>query len=130
MQSAGVRRLGSWIDSYLELTEILPSPTLLRKWAAIFYIAAAMERRIWVRTMGSSLFPGLFVMLVGPPGIGKGVAINPGESLLREVPNLHVGPTDMTAASLIDSLNEAVRRIILIGPEPYVEFNSLIVISR
>lgn len=129
-ERAGVRRLGSWIDSYQEYTEILPSPPLFRKWVAIFFMAAAMERRIWVRTMGSSLYPGLFVFLVGPPGIGKGQAIHLGESMLREVPNIHVGPSDMTAASLIDSLNESVRRIILLGDPPFVEYNSLTVISR
>jgi hypothetical protein len=128
--TVGNRRLSSWIDSYLEYTEIVPSPLLFRKWTAIFYIAAAMERKIWVRTMGSSLFPGLYTILVGPPGIGKGQAIHPGEAILREVPDIHIGPSDMTAASLIDSLNESIRRIVLLGDPPYVEFNSLIVISR
>lgn len=127
---AGIRRLGSWIDSYLEYTEILPSPTLFRKWVAIFFVAAAVERKIWVRTMGSSLYPNLYTILVGPPGIGKGQAIRPAELMLREVPDLHVGPSDMTAASLIDALNESVRRIILIGNPPFMEFNSLTVISR
>jgi hypothetical protein len=124
------RRLSSWIDSYLEYTEIVPSPLLFRKWTAISFVAAAMERKIWVRTMGSSLFPGLYTILVGPPGIGKGQAIHPGESILREVPDIHIGPSDMTAASMIDSLNESIRRIVLLGDPPYVEFNSLIVISR
>lgn len=127
---AGIRRLGNWIDGYLEYTEILPSPPLFRKWVSIFYLAAAMERRIWVRTMGSALFPGLFVLLVGPPGVGKGQAIYPGEAMLRSVPEIKVGPSDMTAASLIDALNEAVRRIILRGDPPFLEFNSLTVISR
>ena len=124
------RRLGSWIDGYLDYTEIVPSPPLFRKWAAIAYVAAALERKVWVRTMGSSLYPGLFTFLVGPPGIGKGQAIHPGERILREIPELHVGPSDMTAASLIDALNESVRRIILKGNPPLLEFNSLIVISR
>jgi hypothetical protein len=124
------RRLGNWIDSYLEYTEILPSPPLFRKWVAIFFLAAAMERKIWVRTMGSALYPNLYVLLVGPPGIGKGQSIYPGEGLLREVPDLVVGPSDVTAASLIDALNEAVRRVILKGDPPYLEFNSLTVVSR
>lgn len=127
---AGVRRLSSWIDSYLEYTEILPSPPLLRKWAAISAIAAAMERRIWVRTMGSDLYPGLYTLLVGPPGVGKGVAIHPVETFLRQVPDLHVGPSDMSAASLIDALNESPRHVIMMGNPPFIEFNSLIVISR
>lgn len=127
---AGIRRLGSWIDSYLEYTDILPSPLLFRKWVAISFLASAMERRLWIRTMGSNLYPNLYTLLVGPPGIGKGVAIHPGEKLLREVPDLHIGPSDMSAASLIDALNESVRRIILRGDPPYIEFNSLTVISR
>lgn len=98
---------------------------------AISFVAAAVERKVWVRTMGSALYPNLFTILVGPPGIGKGVAIHPGETILREIPDIHVGPSDLTSASLIDSLNDAVRRHIqLNASQPYVEFNSLTVISR
>ena len=85
---------------------------------------------MWVRTMGSSLYPNLYVILVGPPGIGKGQAIFLGEALLRAVPDLHIGPSDMTAASMIDSLNESPRRILQIGNPPFIEYNSLTVISR
>jgi len=127
---AGPRRLGNWVDTYMEYTEILPSPPLFRKWAAISAVASAVERKIWVRTMGSDLYPGLYIILVGPPGVGKGQAIHPAESLLREVPDLQVGPSDMTTASLIDALHAAVRRFILLGNPPFVEFNSLTVISR
>jgi Protein of unknown function (DUF3987) len=128
---AGIRRLSNWVEAYIEYTEVKQSPVFLRKWVAIFFVAAAMERKIWVRTMGSNLYPGLFVVLVGPPGVGKGQAIYPGEQLIREVPELHIGPSDMTAASMIDALNESPRRILLLGqPDPFVEFNSLTVVSR
>lgn len=128
---AGIRRLGSWIDTYIDYTEILPSPPLFRKWVAISFVAAAVERKVWVRTMGSDLYPNLYMVLVGPPGIGKGVAIHPAEKILREVPEIHVGPSDLTAASLIDALNESIRRVIQLNAgQPYVEFNSLTVISR
>ena len=98
---------------------------------AISFIAAAVERKVWVRTMGSTLYPNLFTILVGPPGIGKGVAIHPAERILREIPDIHVGPSDLTSASLIDALNDAVRRHIQLNAgQPYIEFNSLTVISR
>jgi len=124
------RRLSSWIEAYEDYTEILPSPKLFRKWVAISFVAAAMERKIWVRTMGSALYPNLFTILVGPPGIGKGQAIHLGEIILRSVPGIVVGPSDMTAASMIDALNEAVRKVVLIGNPPLLEFNALTVISR
>lgn len=127
---ASIRRLGNWVEAYEEFTEILPSPQIYRRWVAMFFLAAAMERKVWVRTMGSPLYPGLFVILVGPPGIGKGQAIHPAEALLRDVPDLCVGPSDMTSASLIDALHESVRRKVLMGNPPIIEFNSLTVISR
>jgi len=130
MNAGAGRRLSSWIDAYQEYTEITPSPPIFRKWVAISFVAAAMERKVWVRTMGTSLYPGLFTFLVGPPGIGKGQSIHLGEMILREVPELHIGPSDMTSASLIDALNESVRRIILMGDPPLIEFNSITVISR
>lgn len=80
--------------------------------------------------MGSDLYPGLFVILVGPPGVGKGLAIHPAEQFLRNVPDIQVGPSDMSAASLIDALNEAPRKIVNMGEPPFLEFNSLMVISR
>ena len=61
---AGIRRLGSWIDTYIDYTEIVPSPPLLRKWVAISFVAAAVERKVWVRTMGSALYPNLYTILV------------------------------------------------------------------
>jgi len=89
-----------------------------------------MERKIWVRTMGSDLYPGLYTVLVGPPGIGKGEAMKSGSTLIRSVPDIHIGASDLTGASLIDNLNEAVRRIVIMGDPPYMEFNSLTIISR
>jgi len=128
---AGIRRLGSWIDTYVDYTEMLPSPPIFRRWVAISFVAAAVERKIWVRTMGSPLYPNLYTILVGPPGIGKGVAIHPAEKLLRDVPELCIGPSDLTTASMSDALNESVRRLIVLDArEPYMEFNSLTVISR
>jgi hypothetical protein len=67
---------------------------------------------------------------VGPPGIGKGQALNAGERIFRAVPDLKVGPSDMTSAALLDALNEAVRRVVLLGNPPFVEFNSLLIVSR
>ena len=97
----GRRKLGSWIEAFLEYTEILPSPPLLRKWAAISYVAAAMERKMWVRTMGADLYPNLYTFLVGPPGVGKGVALHAGEHL-KDLPPIQ-------AASISPSHSRASR---------------------
>lgn len=117
------RRLASWIDGFTEYTSILSSPLIFRKWAAIGTIAAALERRVWVRTLGDDLFPNLYVVLVGPPGIGKSAAIRTGERLLRLVQDIQVAPTNVSSASIIDALGDAKRQI----PFPvYTEFNAIV----
>lgn len=66
-----VRKLDNWIEGFMEYTDHLPSPELFRKWSAIAAVAAALERRCWVHTMGSNLYPSMYIVLVAPPGGGE-----------------------------------------------------------
>lgn len=126
--SGQTRRLTSWIAAFELFTEHSNSPELFRRWAAISAIAGALERKVWVVTLGNRLYPNLYVVLIAPPGIGKSVALSYTETFWRELPDHHVAPTSLTKAALIDSLKDATRRIIMPGGNPpYVEFNSLLV---
>lgn len=127
---SGVRRLGSWIESFCEYTDILSSPLLFRKWAAITTVSQVLERRVWVRSKGSDLFPNLYVILVGPPGVGKSAALSQSEKLIRQVPEIHVAASSVSAASLIDSLAETtVKKVRPAAVPPYLEYNCLNVIA-
>lgn len=121
----------SWIDSYLAQTEGIMSPPLFRKWAAISTLASTLERKVWVRTAGSDLFPNLYVLLVSPPGVGKSESIWRSADLIGRLSNHHVAPSSVSSASLIDSLDEASRHIQRpAGSVPaVVGFNALYVAS-
>ncbi len=130
MSASGPRRLPSWTNSFKELTNGLSSPAILCQWAAISCLAGALERKLWVRTLGSDLYPNLYVCFVAPPGVGKTVAISQAEQFWRGLPDHHVAPTSVTKAALIDALNDAARKIIRPSQvPPFVEFNSLIIIA-
>jgi len=125
------RRLPSWIESFLEFTDDLASPPIFRKWAAISAIAGALERKVWVKTQGSNLYPNLYIILVGPPGVGKTMVSSVVEDLWNALPDHHVAPSSVTKASLVDTLADAKRSIVRPGEvPPYVEFNSLLVVSN
>lgn len=129
MSGVASRRLPSWIDAFESHSEGSSSPLLFRRWAAITCLAGALERKLWVRTLGSNLYPNLYVCFVAPPGVGKTVAITFAENLWRGLPDHHVAPTSVTKAALIDALNDASRKIIRPAEQPpYVEFNSLLVL--
>jgi hypothetical protein len=125
------RRLHCWIESFEKYSEGLRSPAIFRKWAGIVAVAGALERRVWVRASGMDLYPSLYVVLVGPPGVGKTVAIVQTEMLWRKSEHLHVAPTSVTKASLLDTLAEATQKIVRMDRiPPYIEYHSLQIAAR
>lgn len=124
------RKLPNWIDSFTEFTDVIASPKVFRKWTAIGVLSGAMERRLWVHTKGSNLYPNLYTILVGPPGVGKSAVLSQAERLLRAVPDLRITPSSVSAASLVDSLVLANRKIVRPNEMPsFVEFNYLTAVA-
>jgi hypothetical protein len=117
-----------WIDTFVALTEGIPSPQLFRQWAAIGTVAAALERRTWTTAARRILYPNLFTLLVGPPGSGKTEAIYPARELLSEAKKFKIAPDNLTKAALVDSLTSADRKIVLPGNK-LVEYHSLTIMQ-
>jgi len=105
------RRLSNWIDTFIDYTSDLPSDPLLKRWSALACIAGALERRCWVTTYNTPLYPNLYVMLLAPPGIGKSMLSTRVGALWRSTDELVVGSTSLTKASLVDELAAARRDI-------------------
>ena len=124
------RRFPNWIGSFLEYTAVLPSPELFRRWTAISLISSVLERKVWTRTKGTQLFPNQYIILVGPPGVGKSVVLSQAERMLRALTELRVAPSSVTTASLADAMAEAGRKIIRPMSTPnFIQFNSLQVVA-
>lgn len=120
------------IDSFMAYTDGIPSPVIFRQWCAIATIAGALERRVWVQTARSKLFPNLFTLLVSPPGIGKSQSIAHVSELwygtrLANGGKFYVAPNNVTKAALVDQLAKADRKIMAGGT--MVEYHSLLVAS-
>jgi len=123
-----VRRLGDWIETFHEHTDYITSPRLFRKWGAIACIAGALERKVWVCSQGANLYPNIYTILVGPPGVGKSAITARVQSLWSELPEHHLAPSNTTKAALMDQLSEAKRT--LLKPKEIIEFNSLKILSN
>src|SRR5262245_13808140 len=123
------RQLSNFIDGFASYMADKGSPDLYVRWTAIFTVAAALERKCWLTNARGPVYPSMYVLLVGPAGIGKGVSLNVAYDLLdalRTQPGaFHIAPSSVTKASLIDGLNEAERSIIRPMENPsIISFNS------
>lgn len=115
-----------WVDGFLAYTANITSPEIFRRWAAISTLAGALERRVWVRTLGSDLYPNLYVLLVAPPGVGKTEVTWRVREMWKSVPDLHIAYSSVTKAALIDNLADSTRSIMRPNSVPAViTFNSL-----
>jgi hypothetical protein len=79
------RRLRNWIESYITL--IAPaseSPLAYIYWSAATTISTVLKRNVYVGRGTYRLYPNLYTVLVGRPGIGKGTAIKPAINLMKE----------------------------------------------
>lgn len=122
----GNRHFPSWISGFESYLINAPTPEIWRKWAAISVVSGVLERKVWVRTLGTNLYPNLYIILVGPPGLGKSFVLEPASLLTRAMPDFHAAPSSVSKASLIDSVHDAKRKIIRPGENPaFVEFHSL-----
>ena len=99
------RILEDWIDGYIKYTEDSEPCELYRKWAAISCIAAAMQRKCFIRWGPSLIFyPNLYIVLVGPAAARKGTAMSPGLDILQEIPNIKLSAQATSLQALIRTL--------------------------
>lgn len=110
----------------MSYTEGVSSPPIFRLWSGIACLAGAMERRIWIETARSILFPNMYIALVANPGIGKGEAIRHTEHLWYKIKRFKVAPDDVSAASLVDALEDCQQKRLFNGTE-LVEYSSLLI---
>lgn len=74
----------NFIDEFLKFTSELESPTSYLRWAAISAVAATLRDNVWLATGPSSkLYPNIFVLLIGPPALGKGRSMKIASVILK-----------------------------------------------
>lgn len=99
-------------DSY---TSGLPSPQNYLDWGWYYTIAASLQRRVWVGPVHQPCYPNMYTILVGGPGIGKGLTIKAVSSLLKHWPlelsngAAHIAKTTEEKALVEDAVDGNLR---------------------
>ena len=70
-------------DKWRSYTDGLISPDNYIDFGWYYLISASLQRRVWVGPTHAPLFPNIYVILVGEPGLGKGIVIKPVSEILK-----------------------------------------------
>jgi hypothetical protein len=96
-----------WITKYIEyVSGATESPECYHFWSAATCIAATLKRHVWIDRGTYKLYPNIFAVLVGRPGIGKGGALNPAASILREANCCHMLSDRVTIEYVLEKLSK------------------------
>ena len=115
-----MRKLTSWFDAYKEFTEDTEPPAIFHRWAALTGLAIVLGRRVWLEDGNRKLYPNLYTVLVGPPGVGKGQAMRELRPFLHSV-GVRFSPDKITAAQLVRSIAASTKIVESVGSvTPYL----------
>lgn len=91
----------------MALTDDSEPPTLFRKWVAISAVASALQRKIKFELgLSITVYPNLYIVLVGPPATGKGTAMGFAEDIINKVPSIKISAQATSLQALIKNLKE------------------------
>ena len=75
----------NWISSYVNaITPITEAPDAYVYWSAISVVSAVLKKKVWIQRGTFKVYPNQYIILVGPPGVGKGTAMHPAHAFIKE----------------------------------------------
>lgn len=100
------RQLPDWVNGFVRYTSRSEAPESYRKWTAISMVAAALQRKCWVEWGTITWYPNMYIILVGPSGVRKGTAMDPGHDLLHDI-GIKTSAESTTRQALIRRLKDS-----------------------
>lgn len=108
----------SWLKAYVAHERNSESPPAFHYWTAVFTVAGALRRRVWIDQRRFQWTTNMYIVLVAPPGVAaKSTTMRVGLNLLQRVEGIRLGPQSMTWQALFDNFILAKDVIELPGGE-------------
>lgn len=106
------RKLANWLQSYEQYVSDTESPEIYNFWSGIHCLSSTLKRSVYVVRGFYKIYANQYIILVGPPGVGKGTAINPAISLTKLADTINYISDRTTAEKIIDILAAGFPKIV------------------
>src|SRR6266436_878239 len=90
----------NFIKNFLTYAKGCETPELYDLWSALAVLASVVSRRVWINQGYYTIYPNLYIVLVGAPGGRKTTSMNMGKDMLRELGTIPFAATCMTKEAL------------------------------
>jgi len=112
------RRFPNFIEAYLNYAKEQESTEKIHRWTAISIIAAALERKVWLKCGFFPMYPNFYIFIIGNSGeVRKSTSTGLGVNLLKQVPGIHLMSERVTDRSLIDQLKRSASTYLIENKE-------------
>lgn len=83
-------------------------------WSGIFALSAIVNRRVWISMGAYNLYPNLYIILLGPPGSGKDLAMDTSRLVVEDVGGVQFSGDAQTKESLVRVLRDECQQTITV----------------
>lgn len=96
----------SFLKNYLTFTAGSEVADAYHFWAGVYALSAIVNRRVWLSLGQYTLYPNLYVVLLGPPGSGKDLAMDTSRLVVEDVGGVKFSGDAQTKESLVRYLRD------------------------
>jgi len=102
------RKFPDFLSAYLKYSAKTEPPQSYHIWTCLSVIGAALQRKVYLRWGFKTLYPNIYVVLIGPSGCRKGTAMNIGKDLLQEINGILMASESTTREALIRDMKDGI----------------------
>lgn len=94
------------VEAYYNYVKDTEPPINYHGWTMISCLSSLLGRKCYLPQGHLTIYPNLYVVLVGSPGMKKSSAMSVGKTLLRSIEDFPLAPSSMTREALLESLEK------------------------
>lgn len=91
----------SFLRDYTLYASGLESPSIYHTWCALSALGSFLSKKVWTDMNYFKVYPNMYILLVGNPGLKKSTAMNLAKALVRDTGERHMSPAAITKEALM-----------------------------
>jgi Protein of unknown function (DUF3987) len=105
MQNSPRKLKSSWIGTLTTaIDHISEAPRNYNMWAAISVVSSVLKNKVYIKYGTYTIYPNQYIVMVGPPGIGKGQSITFPYDIAKTAGLINIIPDRITAPKIIERM--------------------------